>query len=147
MNNANKTHRFRAWFDGSITVNPGGIAAYGAVIYEGNQRVYTCSKIYHPPAGKERQTSCNVAEYLGLIAVLEWLLANGHASESVIIRGDSKLVIAQCFEGWKPKRGIYFTHALKAKELLQQLPHVSGKWIPREKNTIADKLSKVKNAK
>jgi ribonuclease HI len=37
----------------------------------------------------------NVAEYTGIIRALEWLIANNYQNESIVINGDSQLVIQQ----------------------------------------------------
>lgn len=52
------------------------------------------------------------------------------------------LVIRQCFGKWKIKRGLYTEYALEAKRKLLQFKNMSGKWIPREQNQLADDLSK-----
>lgn len=65
-----------------------------------------------------------------------------------MIRGDSKLVICQMFiacgyrRKWQMKKGYYLPIALKCKELIKQFPNITGEWIPREENNLADELSK-----
>jgi hypothetical protein len=53
------------------------------------------SEVYHPPPGKERETSNNLAEYLGLIAILEHLIHIEAQHEPIMVYGDSNLVIQQ----------------------------------------------------
>src|SRR5262245_7291390 len=66
---------YTGYFDGSCWPrNPGGIAAYGAVLLREGQRIWECSALFEPQPGKERETSNNLAEYCGLIALLEQLL-------------------------------------------------------------------------
>lgn len=43
---------------------------------------------------------------------------------------------------WQIKKGHYVTLAREAKDILYTLGHVFGKWVPRDENSIADKLSK-----
>lgn len=132
-----------AYFDGACEpVNPGGTAAYGAVIMQDRQHIWACSELFHPQQGKEDQTTNNVAEYCGLIAVLEYLSHIGAQHEPIMIYGDSKLVIYQMFGTWNIKDGYYVPYALKAKELRQSFSNLSGQWIKREMNTVADELSK-----
>ena len=134
---------YTAYFDGSCgPMNPGGTAAYGAVIMREGQPIWECSKLFHPEKGKERETSNNLAEYCGLIAILEHLIDLGAQQEPIMVYGDSELVIYQMFGHKKIKSGIYVPYALKAKELCQLFSNLSGQWIPREQNTVADALSK-----
>ena len=47
---------YKAYFDSSCGPrNPGGTAAYGAVIFRQKEHIWECSEVYHPPPGKERQ--------------------------------------------------------------------------------------------
>jgi ribonuclease HI len=123
-------------------MNPGGTAAYGAVIIQDGYHIWECSELFHPQQGKEDQTTNNVAEYCGLIAVLEYLRHIGAQHEPIMIYGDSRLVIYQMFGQWNIKNGFYVPYALKAKELRQSFFNLSGQWIKRELNTVADELSK-----
>lgn len=145
---ANYHPRFEAWFDGCCEpINPGGTASYGAVIFENGQRVWDCSKIFYPVKGRERETSNNVAEYAGFIAILDWFIENGKTSEAILVHGDSKLVIEQCFGTWRIKRGHYVPLAHEAKEKIKGFRQLVGKWIPRDQNEIADELSKAELVK
>jgi ribonuclease HI len=133
-----------AYFDGCCEpVNPGGTASYGAVIFVDGERVWECSELFVPVLGKEKHTSNNVAEYSGFLSILEWLLANNLDTRPTRIHGDSKLVIEQMLGNWRMKKGFYIPVAKKAKETLSKFrkkPKLI--WIPREKNDIADELSK-----
>ena len=136
-----------AYFDGCCEpVNPGGTASYGAVIFHEGKRVWECSEIFYPQPGKEKETSNNVAEYSGFLAILEELLKRRLHQSEILVRGDSNLVIQQMFgtEGffWRIKKGHYVPLAHQAQKLLKRFPHISGEWIPREQNGIADELSK-----
>src|SRR4051794_26898435 len=95
---------YTGYFDGSCwPINPGGIAAYGAVIFREGQRIWERSALFEPEPGKERETSNNLAEYCGLIALLEQLIRLGARQEPIMIYGDSDLVIKQIFGHWKIK--------------------------------------------
>ena len=83
-----------------------------------------------------------MAEYAGLIAVLEWFEDQGLFNAEICIGGDSQLVINQMFGTWKIKTGIYAPVACKARELVAQFTNMRGEWVRREQNEIADRLSK-----
>jgi|ERR1051326_407769 ribonuclease HI len=128
-----------AYFDGACEpVNPGGTASYGVVIYEDHEKVWECSEVY----GEGKLMSNNVAEYAGLIAVLEWLIEHDLCDAEISVKGDSKLVIEQMFGTWKIKSGLYTELAHRARELLSRFTNIQGEWISRDLNDVADELSK-----
>ena len=132
-----------AYFDGGCEPNvPGGVASYGAVIIEDDETIWKCSEMYSPEPGHERETSNNVAEYAGLITVLEWFTQRGLFDADITIRGDSLLAIQQMFGAWKIKKGIYTPLAYKARGLRAQFTNMRGEWIERDHNQIADGLAK-----
>lgn len=127
----------KLYFDGGCTINPGGIATSGVVIYRGKKRIYTASATL-----EEKNTSCNVVEYGGLIIGLNFLIADGLEKEEIQVIGDSKLVIAQMFRGWKLKKGAYIPYAQHCSRLLSRFSNIKGKLIPREQNKEADALTR-----
>ena len=128
-----------AFFDGSCEPNPGGVASYGAIIRRDGRKIWQASeRVPDRRAG----TSNNLAEYAALIAVLRHLIDVGLQQERVVVIGDSQLVINQAFGSWKIRRGCYVELAHEAKALFAQFSHIEGKWVPRDRNTIADELSK-----
>jgi ribonuclease HI len=137
---------FECFFDGACEpINPGGTASYGAVIFDAKGiRVWECSEFFAPEKGKEHETSNNVAEYSGLIAILEYFIEQGSNESTILVRGDSNMVIQQLFGTWMIKSGHYAPLAQKAVQLLDKFPKIFGEWIPRERNSIADELSKAK---
>jgi ribonuclease HI len=132
------------FFDGACEPkNPGGIESYGAVIFENGEKIWEDCGLVPMEDREEHQTSNNVAEYCGFLALLKYLREKNRNHERIEIHGDSKLVIGQMFEGWKIKDGIYVPFAREAKELLTlHFPFTSGRWINREENSVADELSK-----
>src|SRR5919199_2848404 len=85
--------------------------------------------------------------YTGIIKALEWLLQQRKQAtyyvptESIIIKGDSQLVIYQI-------KGKYRVKAIKIIPLYQQVKILVSKfndvhieWVPREENSEADKLT------
>ncbi len=98
---------FTSFIDGLCEpVNPGGVATYGLVVYDRNMvKVHEESKF----VGKGDGMSNNVAEYSGLVALLEYLIQNDvHGNISVKL--DSKLVVEQMAGKWKVKNGLSYTH-------------------------------------
>lgn len=142
--NIRRTATLICYFDGACEpVNPGGTASFGAVILRNEEAIWECSCLYEPEPGHERETSNNVAEYSGLLAILDYLIAQNLNHEPIIVRGDSKMVIEQMFGTWKIKSGYYVPIARRLKELIEaHFPSLIGEWIPRDQNSIADELSK-----
>jgi ribonuclease HI len=127
------------YFDGACDPNPNGAASFGVIIRRAGRTIWQASEAV-PDRGKG--TSCNFAEYAGLIAALRYLLDAGLNRERVLVHGDSQLVIKQMFGHWRIKGGCYADLAREAKTFLARFPNVTGKWVPRHRNSIADKLSK-----
>jgi ribonuclease HI len=86
--------------------------------------------------------SNHVAEYLGLNAALDWLMANGLTDQPILVKGDSQLVINQCLGKWQIKGGLYAEYARAACAKLPRFPSIRLEWIRRSENALADKLSK-----
>lgn len=109
--------------DGGSRGNPGP-AGYGAVVRDaadGQILVETAEAI-------GTQTN-NVAEYRGLIAGLDALLALAGDGATVEVRMDSKLVVEQMAGRWKIKNEGLRPLALQAAALARRL-RVTWKWIP-----------------
>ncbi len=119
-----------AWTDGACQpVNPGGTAGYGLVVKRGNETILRkCAVVGH---GKEM--SNNVAEYCGLIALLEWLKANSIEGK-VTVHSDSNLLVNQMGGKWKTSKskGLYVSYQKQALALLHSLGKIqfSFEWIP-----------------
>ena len=129
----------QVWFDGVCEPkNPGGYGAYGVYIIK-NGVVLLKEGVF---VGKGKTISNNVAEYSGFIHALRFLISKDLHKDKIIIKGDSKLVINQMFSFWRMRRGLYLELAYRAKELRGHFTDIIGKWIPREKNEICDKLAK-----
>ena len=126
----------------SEPVNPGGTAAYGAIIFKDGKKLWEDSKIFIPTRGREKEVSNNVAEYSGFKAILDYLIAHDLTKSQIIVYGDSKLVIEQMFGSWRIKFGYYVPIAKTCKAMIKQFPYLTGEWIPREENFLADELSK-----
>lgn len=129
-----------AWFDGVCEPkNPGGHAAWGALVkVDGEEKLSIGRYVGHGP-----QMSNNVAEYSGMLAVLEHIHTLPNEQRTGIIRGDSKLVIMQLQSKWRVKKGLYIPFFRKALELYLPLCHrIKLQWVPRDQNSECDGLSK-----
>ena len=81
----------------------------------------------------------NISEYSAVIRALELLKEKGQ--ESALINSDSQLLVKQLKGEYKIKK----PHLKELKEKIDILSNemkIQYRWIPREKNQIADKLSK-----
>ena len=153
---------YRCYFDGAISVNPGGAIGAGVYIEEDRNLVnisslaknhQACvyieedrkgdaifSRVYEPP---HPDNTCNVGEYIAFMRVLE--LMTDKRDCKIEIFGDSKLVVNQMTGYWDIKEGFYKCYAEKSSRLLKDIRRnnkVSIRWIRREFNTIADEQSK-----
>jgi broad specificity phosphatase PhoE/ribonuclease HI len=81
----------------------------------------------------------NVAEYRGLIAGLEAAASLGVID--VAVRMDSKLVVEQMSGRWRVKHPDLIPLHRQAGELAAGFNRVSYAWIPRAKNSHADRLA------
>jgi ribonuclease HI len=134
------------WFDGVCEPrNPGGHAAWGAVVHVDGVEVYREGGY----CGVGPKMSNNVAEYSACIAALK--VAKAYPGP-IIVRGDSRLVICQLDRAaaaevgqpqWKVRGGLYMPFYQEAKKLYDSLrDRITMHWIPREENDICDVLSK-----
>lgn len=127
----------RLYFDGGITVNPGGTAKYGFVIRRGGTIISQGSGI----AMKGEGATVNIAEWtgllMGLFEVYGWCLDD----EPLWIMGDSKLVINQASGRWKIKVPHFAELFKMCKEAASKLNIAKWRWIPRLENNYADGLA------
>jgi probable phosphoglycerate mutase len=118
--------------DGGARGNPGP-AGYGAIIRDEHGDVL--AEIY---AGIGINTN-NVAEYRGLIAALEWAVANGH--RRLHIKSDSQLIVQQMLGNYRVKHEGLIPLYQTARRLAAEVGHVTFEHVRREQNTEADRLS------
>lgn len=123
---------WHGWFDGATVPNPGR-RGIGALLKSPDGVIHTVSKDIGYGTNNE-------AEYEALIACLE--LAIEHQSSSLIIHGDSQLVICQVSGEWDVNAPGLRPLRNRAANLVKQIRSVKLKWIPRDKNGEADALSK-----
>lgn len=130
------------YFDGlCMPKNPGGVATFGYVVYSDGKRLNEgCGLVGAGMLGDD--VSNNVAEYHALIRGLEHLLSIGYGGE-VEIRGDSQLVINQLSGKYAVRARRLVALHRRAEDLLKRFSKATLKWVPREENEEADRLSRV----
>ncbi len=114
----------------------------GAIVLSPQRERLLVHSEYVPSVSLNGKTTNNIAEYMALIAILEFMLNSGLHNEEIKCVGDSKLVVEQMSGNWAANKGDYIPYFHKAKELASHFTNISYHWIPREQNTIADDLSK-----
>ena len=81
----------------------------------------------------------NMAEYHGLLAGLDWALAQGH--REVRVRSDSELLVKQMRGEYRVKNeGLQPLHA-RARGLATRIGQVTFEHVRRERNKEADRLA------
>lgn len=131
------------YFDGMCEpCNPKGNMGIGAfILNKDREQIFTLSKYIKAPE-LDYKTSNNVAEYMGVISIMEFLSGKDLLKEHIIICGDSKLVICQMNGEWKCNGGIYEPYYHAAREIRNTFADIEFKWIPRTQNEKCDQLSK-----
>jgi ribonuclease HI len=125
-------HYLVAFSDGGARGNPGP-SGYGVIIQdEAGRKVAALSEYLG------HQTN-NFAEYQGLIAALEYAVANGHKALKVI--SDSELLVRQTQGIYKVKNAALQDLHGRAKELIAQLAWFSIGHVLRGHNEEADRLA------
>jgi ribonuclease H / adenosylcobalamin/alpha-ribazole phosphatase len=119
--------------DGGSRGNPGP-AGYGSV-------VWTAERTAVLAESKQAigQATNNVAEYRGLIAGLEEAAKLGATEVEVAM--DSKLVVEQMSGRWKVKHPDIAALHQQATALSARFEQITYTWIPRDKNSHADRLA------
>ncbi|OBB95304.1 bifunctional RNase H/acid phosphatase [Mycobacterium sp. 852002-40037_SCH5390672] len=119
--------------DGGSRGNPGP-AGYGAVVWTQDR----ATVLAEAKQAIGRATN-NVAEYRGLIAGLDDALNLGATEAAVYL--DSKLLVEQMSGRWKVKHPDLIELHAQARSRAQRFARISYSWIPRERNTHADRLA------
>jgi ribonuclease H / adenosylcobalamin/alpha-ribazole phosphatase len=119
--------------DGGSRGNPGP-AGYGSVVWTADR-----STILAESKQAIGHATNNVAEYRGLIAGLEEA-AKLEATE-VAVSMDSKLVVEQMSGRWQVKHPDLAELNARARALASRFEQISYTWIPRGRNSYADRLA------
>jgi probable phosphoglycerate mutase len=120
--------------DGGSRGNPGP-AGYGAVVRDADSGEVLAERFESLGT-----TTNNVAEYSGLIAGLE-TAADLSPGADVHVRMDSKLVVEQMSGRWQIKHPALRPLAARASAAARRLGRVTYEWVPRARNTHADRLA------
>jgi ribonuclease H / adenosylcobalamin/alpha-ribazole phosphatase len=120
--------------DGGSRGNPGP-AGYGALVHDP-----LTGEVLAEVRDSLGTTTNNVAEYSGLVAGLR-AAAELAPGADVEVRMDSKLVVEQMSGRWKIKNSDLQSLARSAEDQAQRLGRITYVWVPRERNTRADRLA------
>jgi len=124
---------YKLYFDGAcLPVNPNGICVSGFCLMEDKDIIGSNCEVV-----KEKGTN-NFAEYMGVILGLEEIVKRN--IKKINIYGDSALVVNQLNGTWAVKSDNIVPLVNRADLLLRKINKYSLKWVPREKNKIADRL-------
>lgn len=94
----------------------------------------------HKKVKRFEEGTHNFAEYQAMMLGLR--LAREHGARSVVVKGDSKLVVNQVNGEWKTKHPTLQPLRAEACDLLEQFDDWQVKWIPRKENRLADELGR-----
>ena len=130
------------YFDGACEpTNPKGIATYGFVIYRGKKKIGEEYGVAIEPFSWG--SSNNVAEYTAMLKALEYLKQHKLEKKRIVVKGDSQLTIFQMSGDYLVKSERIIPLYRTARQLIKNFSNLSFEWIPREKNSEADRLSHV----
>mgnify|MGYP006112920491 FL=1 len=128
-------YSLKVFIDGACQPNPG---SGGVGIYMAYDDIV--EKISSPLEGT---VTNNIAEYEALILSLETIIKKDNLFERIDIFSDSQLVCMQFNKKWKCKEQNLSILLKKAQALSKKIKcDFSLSYIPREQNTVADKLAK-----
>ena len=122
---------YEIYCDGASRSNPGD-ASIGVSINKDKVEIDTIKK-------KIGINTNNVAEYLGLIAALEYCVENKVNNVRIFL--DSLLVVQQVNMEYKVKSKKLQTHYEKSLKLIKQIEDIEIHHIRREFNSRADQLA------
>ena len=122
---------YEIYCDGASRSNPGD-ASIGVSINKDKVEIDTIKK-------KIGINTNNVAEYLGLIAALEYCIENKVNNVKIFL--DSLLVVQQVNMEYKVKSKKLQTHYEKSLKLIEQIEDIEIHHIRREFNSRADQLA------
>ena len=119
------------YFDGASRGNPGEAGAGALLLGDDGSLLWEDCRALGTKTNNE-------AEYEALVMLLEKISAMG--LKRVEVRGDSRLVVSQMKGEWKIKEPRLAELASRGQRAAGAA-HISYVWVPREKNTHADRLS------
>jgi len=130
------------YFDGLCQPkNPSGIACYAFVIKSDGKTLHSEYGLAVEPFSEDATN--NVAEYTALAKALQWLVASSLASARVVVNSDSQLVVNQLSGTFKIKGKRIIPLYKEVLMLKNKFPNIEIKWVPREQNREADRLTNI----
>lgn len=130
--------KITANFDGAITYNPGGLASYGFIVFKDKEILARKNSTI----GSGKDFSCNVAEYVGFIKLMEFFIENKFEDFDIDVFSDSQLLVKQMNGELGAKKGSYKKYYFIAKEMLKKFYNLKIEWVRREDNYLADEISR-----
>lgn len=128
------------YFDGLCQpINPGGISCYAFLVKSGGRTIYSDYGIAVEPFSQD--STNNVAEYTALVKALQWLLEKNLGSTKVEIKSDSQLIVNQLTGDYKVKSKRIMSLYKQVLLLKRKFQDIEIKWVPREENREADRLT------
>lgn len=129
---------WRGWFDGSAHPNPGQIGIGALLCGPEGERVEISRRAGYGNSGE--------AEYLALVALLEAAARMG--ATGLVVHGDSQVVVndvnldAHAVAIGRGAKGLE-PHRARVMALQVALGGISLRWVPRHRNSEADRLSQL----
>lgn len=130
---------YKCWFDGSIGKNPHGNIGYSGYI-ERNGVPHI--ELYSGDDAKFGYT-VNVAEHMGLRTILKHFILKNLTDVKIDIFGDSQIAVNHILFSDSDIVGYCEEIANENRLLFKKFTNITIKWIPREQNQEADRLSKL----
>ncbi|WP_248484665.1 ribonuclease HI family protein [Tepidibacter aestuarii] len=126
-------------FDGACNDNGNKEAdtGLGYAIYDTKYNAYLKEVALYGGKGTN-----NTAEYKALIECMKDLIGLGLIKEEINVYGDSDLIIKQVTGQWKCKKEHLIPLRDEAVSLMSKFANLNIKWVRRNENAMADKLSK-----
>ena len=128
------------YFDGLCQpINPGGISCYAFIVKSDGKIIYTDYGVAGEPFSED--STNNFAEYTALVKALQWLHTNNFSSIRIEIKSDSQLVVNQLRGDYKVKSRRIMSIYKQALLLKKKFQDMEIKWVPRDENREADRLT------
>ena len=125
---------YEAFFDGSAKPNPGEMTVGGLIkLKESGETIHEYSKDIGEGTNNE-------AEYSSLLMLLDEVLERN--IQSIVIYGDSALVVNQVNRTWKAKDDRMKALRNHARQMLSLIPEWKLEHVKRGKNKEADSLTR-----
>jgi len=119
-------------------INPGGTACFGIAIFQDGKQIMTSYGV----VGSGKDMSNNVAEFAAAVRALELLRGLGLQRTEIVVYSDSQLLVNIMSGRWQARSGLYYSMYERVAALAQEFENVTWTWIPRERNELADSLSR-----